>query len=120
MQFDVWRNEWRRIKLGAPQKNCRTCAHAVYETLTEDAQDFAAILCGRNAVQISPAKTAELDLAALARKLQATGEVKLNKYLLRYQTGAYELTVFRDARAIIRGTDKVGTARSLYAKYIGI
>src|SRR5918993_5854265 len=28
MQFDVWRNEWRRIKLGAPSPDCPTCAHA--------------------------------------------------------------------------------------------
>jgi adenylyltransferase/sulfurtransferase len=45
--------------------------------------------------------------------------VKGNDYLLRFRTGDYELTVFQDARSIIRGTDDIATARSLYAKYIG-
>jgi adenylyltransferase/sulfurtransferase len=47
------------------------------------------------------------------------GEVKFNEYLLRFKTGEFELTVFQDARSIIRGTDEIATARSLYAKYIG-
>jgi molybdopterin-synthase adenylyltransferase len=45
--------------------------------------------------------------------------VKFNDYLLRFRTGEFELTVFHDARSIIRGTTEINTARSLYAKYIG-
>jgi len=45
--------------------------------------------------------------------------VKANDYLLRFDAGEYELTVFQDARSIIRGTNDLTTARSLYAKYIG-
>jgi adenylyltransferase/sulfurtransferase len=45
--------------------------------------------------------------------------VQVNPYLVRLRAGDYELTVFQDARAIIRGTDDIATARSLYAKYIG-
>jgi len=45
--------------------------------------------------------------------------VKFNEYLLRFRTGSFELTVFKDARSIIRGTNEIATARSLYAKYIG-
>jgi adenylyltransferase/sulfurtransferase len=51
--------------------------------------------------------------------LRGVGEVKFNEYLLRFRTGEFELTVFQDARSIIRGTDEITTARSLYAKYIG-
>ena len=76
-------------------------------------------LCGRHAVQVSPSQPAQVDLAALGQKLQSAGEVKGNDYLLRFRTGDYELTVFQDARSIIRGTDDIATARSLYAKYIG-
>jgi len=61
----------------------------------------------------------QVDLSALSHKLQSVGEVKANDYLLRFRTGDYELTVFSDARSIIRGTDNIATARSLYAKYIG-
>jgi adenylyltransferase/sulfurtransferase len=119
MQFDVWRNEWRRIKLGKPTPDCPTCALGRYETLEAESNEFAAVLCGRNAVQVSPARAVELDLRALAERLRAVGETKANEYLVRLNANGYELTIFRDARAIIRGTDDVSTARSLYARYVG-
>jgi adenylyltransferase/sulfurtransferase len=119
MQFDVWNNEWRRIKLGDPTPECPTCGLGRYETLEADAGDFASILCGRDAVQVSPRRSTPVDLPALAERLRAAGEVLINPYLLRLRAGEYELTVFQDARAIIRGTDDVPTARILYAKYVG-
>jgi adenylyltransferase/sulfurtransferase len=119
MQFDVWRNEWRRIKLGAPASECPTCALSRYETLEAESKEFAAVLCGRNAVQVSPARAGDLDLNALAERLRAVGETKANQYLVRLSANGYELTIFKDARAIIRGTDDVGVARSLYARYVG-
>src|SRR5258705_4521478 len=119
MQFDVWRNEWRKIHPGAPSPTCMTCALGHYETLAPTSQDFAAVLCGRNAVQISPTQATAINFSSLADRLRSVGEVNFNKYLLRFRTGEFELTVFQDARSIIRGTDNISTARSLYAKYIG-
>jgi adenylyltransferase/sulfurtransferase len=55
----------------------------------------------------------------LAKRLKNIAELKLNDYLLRFNAGDFEITVFRDARAIIRGTDDATTARALYAKFIG-
>ena len=119
MHFDVWNNEWRRMKLGEPAKDCRTCALGEFESLETETSEFAAVLCGRNAVQISPSQAVRVDFVKLAERLRGAGEVKFNDYLLRFRAGDYELTVFQDARSIIRGTDDVPTARSLYAKYIG-
>ena len=119
MQFDVWRNEWRRISVGDRDPDCSTCGLRRFETLEAESRDFAAVLCGRHAVQVSPSQPAQVDLMALGQRLQSAGEVKGNDYLLRFRTGEYELTVFQDARSIIRGTDDIATARSLYAKYIG-
>lgn len=119
MQFDVWRNEWRRMSLKEPSADCPACGLGRYETLEAEGGDYAAVLCGRDAVQISPARPVRIDLAALAERLRAVGQVTLNEYLLRFQAGAYELTVFQDARSIIRGTDDAATARTLYAKYVG-
>jgi hypothetical protein len=119
LQFDVWQNEWRKINPGPPASGCITCSLERFETLDAAAGDFAAVLCGRNAVQISPAQTTRLDFVQLAARLEATGEVKFNDYLLRFRTGEYEMTVFQDARSIISGTSEVTIARSLYAKYIG-
>lgn len=118
MQFDVWQNEWRRINPGAPRADCSTCALGKYETLSEAAEG-AAVLCGRDAVQISPSQPTRINFSSLAEKLRRAGEVKFNEYLLRFRTGNFELTVFQDARSIIRGTDEIALARSLYAKYIG-
>jgi molybdopterin/thiamine biosynthesis adenylyltransferase len=119
MQFDVWRNEWRRISIGKPGKDCPTCSARDFATLRSDSREFAAVLCGRHAVQVSPSQPARLDLAELSQRLAAAGEVNGNDYLLRFRTGEFEMTVFQDARSIIRGTDDITTARSLYAKYIG-
>lgn len=119
MQFDVWRNEWRKINPGGRAPECPTCALHRFDTLAAESNEFAAALCGRNAVQISPPSPTKVDLASLADRLRGAGEVKYNEYLLRFKVGEFELTVFKDARAIIRGTDELATARTLYAKYIG-
>jgi len=119
MTFDVWRNEWRRVNPGHPVANCPTCGLRNFSALEAAGTDFSAVLCGRDAVQISPAQTTQVDFRSLAERLSGAGEVKFNDYLLRFRTGDYELTVFQDARSIIRGTAEVSIARSLYAKYIG-
>ena len=119
LQFDVWRNETRAINPGGPRDDCETCGRRLFRTLEPTARDFAAVLCGRNAVQISPGSPTHLDFPALAERLRNVGEVKFNDYLLRFRTSDYELTVFQDARSIIKGTDQIATARSVYAKYIG-
>ena len=118
MQFDVWRNEWRRIRTGTPRKDCSTCGLALYESLSQ-AGEGVAVLCSRDAIQISPSQPTRINFSTLAERLRRAGEVKFNEYLLRFKTGNFELTVFQDARSIIRGTDEIAIARSLYAKYIG-
>jgi adenylyltransferase/sulfurtransferase len=119
VQIDVWQNDWRKIKLGKPNADCKTCGLRDFEFLAAESAEFSAVLCGRDAVQIQPPKPAEIDLAKLKEKLKNSGDVKQNEYLLRLTIEDFELTVFRDARAIIRGTDDITTARSLYAKYVG-
>lgn len=120
IQVDVWENDWRKIKLGEPNIDCPTCGLRNFEFLETESSDFSAVLCGRDAVQIAPSKPADLNLSALAEKLKNIGKVKQNEYLLRLTLEEHELTVFRDARAIIRGTDDVSTARSIYARFVGI
>ncbi|HEX9928409.1 MAG TPA: ThiF family adenylyltransferase [Pyrinomonadaceae bacterium] len=119
MQFDVWENEWRKIKLGKPQDDCQTCGQRKFENLEAENSNFEAILCGRNAVQIAPPVSSQIDLENLAKRLENIADLKRNEYLLRFGVGEFEITVFRDARAIIRGTDDVSVARSLYSRFIG-
>jgi len=119
MQFDVWRNEWRRLALRERAPECPACALGRYDSLEAESGDLTTVLCGRDAVQVSPRGEARVDLESLAERLRAAGEVKVNPYLVRLRAGDYELTVFADARAIIRGTEDAALARSLYARYVG-
>jgi len=119
MQIDVWQNDWRKIKLAGPNPDCVACGKREFQFLDAESQEFAAVLCGRDAVQIAPPNPTKIDLKALAEKLTPLGDVRVNEYLLRFNHNSTELTVFTDGRAIIKGTDDVSAARSLYAKYVG-
>ena len=119
MQFDVWANDRQRIKLGPPNADCKTCRERKFEFLDAESGEFSAVLCGRDAVQIAPPRAVDLDLKSLAERLRSSLTVNLNEYLLRFNAGEIEITVFRVGRAIIKGTDDVAAARSLYARFIG-
>jgi molybdopterin-synthase adenylyltransferase len=120
MQIDIWQNDWRKIKLTGPDANCIACGKRKFEFLDADSQEFSAVLCGRNAVQVAPPRPVRLDLEALDQKLDSFDGKKRNEYLLRFSPDVYEMTVFTDGRAIVKGTDDISVARSLYAKYIGV
>lgn len=119
INFDIWQNDWRAIHPGGPATDCESCVKGVYETLGPASSEGAAVLCGRDAIQISPGKPVQLDFERLSQTLASSGEVTFNEYLLRFRTGDIEITVFKDARSIIRGTDDITAARSIYARYIG-
>ena len=119
MQIDVWENDWRKIKLGQPNEDCETCAKRNFSFLEDEIGELSTTLCGRDAVQILPPKLVQIDLRNLAERLKNVAVVKENEYLIRLDVDGFELTVFKDARAIVRGTDDVSTARSIYAKYVG-
>jgi molybdopterin-synthase adenylyltransferase len=119
MQIDVWQNDWRKIKLAGPNPDCVACSKREFQFLDADSQEFAAVLCGRDAVQIAPPNATQIDLKALAEKLTPLGDVRVNEYLLRFNHGGNELTVFTDGRAIVKGTDDISAARILYARYVG-
>jgi adenylyltransferase/sulfurtransferase len=119
MQIDIWANDWRKIRLARPQPECPACGRRKFEFLDAEAQEFAAVLCGRNAVQVAPPRAVRLDLNELSNKLSALGDVKMNEYLVRFSTDGKEITVFPDGRAIVKGTDDISEARSVYARFIG-
>jgi len=119
MQFDIWQNDRHAIKLGGPSPDCKACGQRVFEFLDAESQEFAAVLCGRNAVQIAPPNQTAFDLGAFGSKIGGLSGVKQNDYLVRFSIDGNEITVFRDGRAIINGTDDVSFARSLYARYVG-
>lgn len=121
--MDVWENTSERITLPR-QPDCPTCGQHHYEFLDSSGESSSAALCGRNAVQVrnhAGKKGGErLNFPELAERLQVVGTVQYNEFLLRFTVDGYEVTVFPDARAIIKGTDDPQAARSLYARYIGM
>ncbi|MEO8126947.1 MAG: ThiF family adenylyltransferase [Bryobacteraceae bacterium] len=115
--MDVWNGTVRQV--GQPQRDpaCSACGTGEYPYL-RGTKRAPVSLCGRNAVQIHE-RTRPLDLRVLQAQLTPLGDVRANEFALRFFLAPYEMTVFPDGRAIIKGTTDIGIARSLYARYIG-
>ncbi|HEY1783944.1 MAG TPA: ThiF family adenylyltransferase [Pirellulales bacterium] len=118
---DLWDNRLRQIDLSGlrDQVDCPTCRHGEFAWLSGARADQHAVLCGRGAVQLTPPARRDWDLEALAARLAGVGRVSRNPYLLRLAVDGFQITLFPDGRAIISGTDDVGQARAVYARYIG-
>ena len=121
IRINVWDFEVNRLDLsdfdGVEQ--CPACGRGEFEYLRGTRRQVTTKLCGRNAVQIARSGASTVNFSALAERLQTAGHVSFNDFLLRFQVEGYDITVFQDARSIIRGTDDPAIARSLYARYIG-
>ena len=118
--WDLWDNRWRQIRLEQldTSHRCATCQTGELPWLEGQRGSQSAVLCGRNAVQVS-GNGHEVDLERLAEQLRPHGDVDINPFLIRFATDAYQLTIFRDGRAIVGGTEDVGVAKSVYARWIG-
>ena len=117
-RVELWTGRIRQTSVPARDPECPTCVRREFPFLAESRRAPAG-LCGRNAVQIHERECA-LDLAALRARLEPLGEVRANEFVLRFVIAPYEMTVFPDGRAIIKGTSDAGVARSLYARYVGV
>jgi molybdopterin-synthase adenylyltransferase len=114
--MDVWEGGIRQIDAPPRDPECPCCGRREFPYLAESSR-APVTLCGRNAVQI--AGRAAIDLKELAARLAPVGQVRANEYALRFVFPPYEMTVFADGRAIVKGTSDTGVARSLYARYVG-
>jgi adenylyltransferase/sulfurtransferase len=112
----VWSGIVRQVEVRRDSE-CPACVQRRFPYLEPSARP-PAVLCGRNAVQIRD-REHPLDLANLRARLEPLGEVRANEFALRFFPPPYELTIFPDGRAIVKGTSDIGVARSLYARYIG-
>jgi len=117
LSCDVWSGHLQSIRVPRNPK-CRACAKRDFTYLEGESQPHIT-MCGRDSVQIHERSRA-LDLSALAARLRnVADEVRQNDFLLRFRIAPYDMTVFADGRAILKGTKDPSTARSLYARYIG-
>jgi len=110
ISFDVWSGKFQSV---------RVARNPDFRYLEGEAQPRLT-MCGRDSVQIHE-RGRQLDLSALGKRIAPTvAEVRENGFLLRFRVPPYEMTVFADGRAIIKGTRDASVARSLYARYIGV
>ena len=115
--FDVWANDHAEIAAGKPRAGCRACGENDFVHLAGEARPHIT-MCGRNSVQIHE-RARPIDFAEMQRRLQALGTVRHNEFVLKFWREPYEMTLFADGRAIIKGTTDTGIARSLYARFVG-
>ena len=114
---DVWTGRFQSLHV-ARNPECRVCARREFTYLEGEAQPHIT-MCGRDSVQIHE-RNRVLDLAALRARLASTiSDVRHNEFLIRFRVPPYEMTVFADGRAILKGSKDPAVARSLYARYIG-
>ncbi|HXP42343.1 MAG TPA: ThiF family adenylyltransferase [Candidatus Acidoferrales bacterium] len=115
--FDVWTNEHAEIAAGKPRVGCQACGERDFVHLAGEGRPHIT-MCGRNSVQIHE-RARPIDFAEMQRRLESLGQVRHNEFVLKFWREPYEMTLFPDGRAIIKGTTDTGVARSLYARYVG-
>ena len=117
LSYDTWSNEHAEIAAEKPRPGCRACDLRNFLHLAGEGRPHIT-LCGRNSVQIHE-RHRPIDLPEMSVRLQPHGVVRHNDFVLKFVRAPYEMTLFPDGRAIIKGTTDTAIARSLYARFVG-
>ena len=117
LSFDLWSNQHGEVTAARPRAGCSVCSERKFLHLAGKDRPQVT-LCGRNSVQIHE-RARTVDLAEMSRRLKPHGAVRHNDFVLKFWHEPYEMTLFPDGRAIIKGTTDATVARSLYARYVG-
>ncbi len=117
LSYDLWRNERAEVSAAKPRPDCRTCGRREFLHLAGEGRPHIT-LCGRNSVQIHE-HDRPIDLGEMSERLKPYGSVRHNAFVLKFWKEPFEMTLFPDGRAIIKGTTDTAVARSLYARYVG-
>jgi adenylyltransferase/sulfurtransferase len=117
LSWDVWQNDRAEMEAAKPRSDCRACGARDFIHLAGEGRPHIT-LCGRNSVQIHE-RHRPLDFLEMSEKLRQLGSVRHNEFVLKFWHDSYEMTLFPDGRAIIKGTTDTAIARSLYARYVG-
>ena len=117
LSFDLWSNQRSEIAAGQPLPGCRVCANRDFVHLAGEHRPHIT-LCGRNSVQIHE-RERDVNFVEMSARLTPHGTVRHTEFVLKFWRETYEMTLFRDGRAIIKGTTDTKIARSLYARFVG-
>ena len=115
--FDVWSNQRSEVSASSARADCRPCGQREFIHLAGEGRAHIT-LCGRNSVQIHERRR-PVDFSEITPRLQPHGRVRHNQFVLKFWREPYEMTLFPDGRAIIKGTTDTAIARSLYARFVG-
>ena len=118
ISIEAWENRILQAQIER-RSDCHTCVDRVFDFLGDSAVSWVTRLCGSNLVQIEPPGEFTLSLTRLQAALESHGPTRIADGVLRFEVDTYELFVFPDGRAIIRGTTDESVAKGLYAKYVG-
>jgi adenylyltransferase/sulfurtransferase len=117
LSFDLWTNDHSSVSAQKPRSDCRACVERDFVHLEGKSRPHIT-LCGRNSVQIHERRR-PVDFGEMTGRLQPHGTVRHNDFVLKFFRDPYEMTLFPDGRAIIKGTTDTAVARSLYARFVG-
>lgn len=118
-RIDLWHKRFHATPLKAMTASCEGCVHQRYPFLEADSMMETVKMCGRNAVQIYNHHSEKIDFKKMAEKLAGQVSVEYNEYVLSIHPKPFEIMVFANGRAIVKGTEDAAQAKSLYARYIG-
>ena len=118
LSFDLWSNDRSEITAIKRRPDCDACGRQYFKHLAGEARPHIT-LCGRDSVQIHERKR-PVDFAEMSTRLAPHGKVKYNNMVLKFWRDSYEMTLFVDGRAIIKGTTDPAVARTLYARFVGM
>jgi adenylyltransferase/sulfurtransferase len=117
LSLDLWTNDRAEVSAARPRPGCQACEQRDFVHLAGKRRPQIT-LCGRNSVQIHE-RNRPVDFVEMSSRLQPHGTVKHNDFVLKFWRDPYEMTLFPDGRAIIKGTNDTAVARSLYARFVG-
>lgn len=121
--LDVWDGSWRQLQMQSlyERSNCPACKGGERRWLSGESGARSTVLCGRNAVQITPSERVQLSLEDVECRLSQSGDIRRNPFLLKFQPSGeeVEITLFPDGRAIVQGTEDLTAARAVYSRYVG-
>jgi adenylyltransferase/sulfurtransferase len=124
LSVDLWSNRIRELKISsAIAQQCLACSRRELEFLDGSRaveSETAAVLCGRDAVQINNASETDVDLDRMARRWEGIGRVQSTPFFVRlFPDDDHSLTLFRDGRVVVTGTSEISEARSLCDRFVG-
>lgn len=126
LSIDLASNHFTQLPVGRAWSDgdCPCCKHHRFDYLEGRIASSATTLCGGNTVHLRQAPSSGgIDLREVARRLERQGAVSVNDFMVRARitdNGVdFDVTLFADGRAMIKGTGVESLARGLYAKYIG-